>query len=325
MEKDLVSIVVPAYNAEQTVERCARSLLGQSYRNFELLLIDDGSKDQTFAVCQKLAEQDDRVRAIHKANGGVSSARNLGIDESQGRYIVFVDADDWVEPDYLSNFMENKQPSGLVVCEVTHDDLPHQEPVQKKRLTIQETQIAVLGTKYILGYPFNKMFDQHLIKRNHIRFDEKISMGEDLLFCMQYLYFCNGEIVYKGRQTYHYVVTDNGAVKSHFIGKKPYNEKMLSETEAIEASAKYVYRQDLGVQTAWKNRYLKAAVNSLRVLAVYQRTDDPAYPKMQRSVRNGALRYILASHNALSSKLSVLLSAISPLLELYFWRKYNRK
>lgn len=323
MEQNLVSIVIPAYNAEKTITRCVQSLLRQKYRHFELLLVNDGSKDQTLSLCQTLAKEDPRIIVIDKENGGVSSARNLGIERAKGEYIVFVDADDWVEPDYLSNFMDNKQPDGLVVCEVTHDEVISPKPLEKKIMSIPEAQIEVLGTKYIFGYPVNKMYDLHLIKRIHIRFDENITMGEDLLFCMQYLYHCQGKIVYTNKETYHYEISDDGAVKSHFIGNKAFNRQMLSEVDAIGNSKLYVFKKDPAVRKALENRYLKAAVNSLRVLAVYQKTKDPSYLKLIKNVRSGAFSYIFLSHNALSSKLSVLLSSCSPKLELYFWRKYN--
>ena len=97
----LVSVIIPVYNCENYIEKCIESVLLQSYENFEMILIDDGSPDNSGAICDKYAEKDSRVRVIHKSNGGVSSARKKGIENSTSAYISFIDSDDYIEPDYL--------------------------------------------------------------------------------------------------------------------------------------------------------------------------------------------------------------------------------
>ena len=100
----VISIIVPVYNTEQYLRRCIDSVLAQTYQDFELLLIDDGSKDSSGAICDEYAAQDTRVRVFHKANGGVSSARNVGLDHARGEWITFVDSDDEVKPNWLDLF-----------------------------------------------------------------------------------------------------------------------------------------------------------------------------------------------------------------------------
>ena len=94
-----ISVIVPVYNVEQYLPRCVESILAQTYENLEILLVDDGAKDGSGAICDAYARQDERVKVIHKENGGLSSARNAGIDASTGEYLSFVDSDDWIEPD----------------------------------------------------------------------------------------------------------------------------------------------------------------------------------------------------------------------------------
>ena len=101
---DLISIIVPVYNTEKYLDRCIQSILSQTYTDFELLLIDDGSTDSSGVICDKYAEQDSRVRVFHKENGGVSSARNIGLDNANGVWITFCDSDDWVYPYWLENY-----------------------------------------------------------------------------------------------------------------------------------------------------------------------------------------------------------------------------
>ena len=99
-----VSVIVPVYKAEKYLHRCVDSILSQTFTDWELLLIDDGSPDRSGEICDEYAKKDTRIRVFHKENGGVSSARNMGLDIAKGKWIVFVDSDDWCEPDYLVDF-----------------------------------------------------------------------------------------------------------------------------------------------------------------------------------------------------------------------------
>ena len=99
--KGLISVIVPVYNAEKYLCRCIDSILAQTYKDFELLLIDDGSKDSSGAICDEYAAKDSRVRVFHKENGGVGFARNVGLDHAQGDWVTFVDSDDWVDVCWL--------------------------------------------------------------------------------------------------------------------------------------------------------------------------------------------------------------------------------
>ena len=101
-----VSIIVPVYNVEKYLHRCVDSILLQTFTDFELLLIDDGSTDKSVGICDKYALKDRRIRVFHKKNGGVSSARNLGIKKSNGVYILFVDSDDYLSPSHLNNYIK---------------------------------------------------------------------------------------------------------------------------------------------------------------------------------------------------------------------------
>jgi glycosyltransferase involved in cell wall biosynthesis len=105
MEKNLVSIIVPIYNVEKYIEKCVKSILEQDYKNIEVILVDDGSPDGSPKLIDKFKKMDSRVIVLHKPNGGVSSARNAGIDIAKGEYILFIDGDDWIESDYVSYFI----------------------------------------------------------------------------------------------------------------------------------------------------------------------------------------------------------------------------
>ncbi len=101
MDNPKISVIVPVYNVEQYLPRCIDSILAQTFTDFELLLIDDGSRDNSGKICDEYAEKDSRIRVFHKENGGVSSARNVGLDNTCGEYVSFIDSDDWIGPSFL--------------------------------------------------------------------------------------------------------------------------------------------------------------------------------------------------------------------------------
>lgn len=121
---DLVSVIIPIYGVEPYLERCVRSVVDQTYRDLEIILVDDGGKDRCPAMCDAWAERDSRVRVIHKTNGGLSSARNAGLDVAAGEFIAFVDGDDYVEPDYIAVMADavRDTQADLAMCSVFHED-----------------------------------------------------------------------------------------------------------------------------------------------------------------------------------------------------------
>ena len=114
-ENFLISVIVPVYNIEKYIERCVRSICVQTYKNLEILLVDDGSTDGSGEICERLAKEDERIRVFHKENGGSSSARNLGIREAKGEYLGFIDSDDYIEPDMYELLAEGIGKYGLEI------------------------------------------------------------------------------------------------------------------------------------------------------------------------------------------------------------------
>lgn len=189
----MISIIVPIYNAEQYLHRCVDSILAQSYTDFELLLIDDGSKDDSGAICDAYAAKDSRVRVFHKENGGVSSARNLGLDHAQGEYVTFCDADDYVSEDWLAAY------SGAIASNVDlaiqgyyaiDGDKVVDKPLQSTQgdTTAAKCElITALFTQEVYYYLWVKLFRREIIEAHQIRFDEQSILGEDTQFISKYL------------------------------------------------------------------------------------------------------------------------------------------
>lgn len=189
-----VSVIVPVHNAGSYLSRCIESVLSQSYTDFELLLIDDGSTDGSKTVCDDYAAIDSRIRVYHKVNGGVSSARNKGLDEAKGDYIIFIDADDYVNPGYIEHLMNSD--SDLVITGAQRFNARNDSiaPLSTSSFSIEdfpnhwntETDINII---YCL--PFAKRFRSSIIQTNGIRFDENLFYSEDMLFIMRYLIHSN--------------------------------------------------------------------------------------------------------------------------------------
>ena len=191
-----VSIIVPVYNAERFIAACIDSILRQNYSNLEVILVDDGSQDASGQICLQYASLDPRVRYVHKANGGVSSARNEGIRLAQGEYIVFVDSDDYLKEDMLLHLMARKD-SDFSMCGYELYDDANQIVIKQHVPTslsghTQEllSNISMyLDPPFLLG-PCFKLFRKEIIDRYNLCFPVELSYGEDAIFVFEYLMHC---------------------------------------------------------------------------------------------------------------------------------------
>lgn len=189
MEK--ISVIVPVYNSERFLHRCIDSVLVQTYTDFELLLIDDGSTDSSGEICDLYAQKDDRIKVLHKSNGGVSSARNIGLDIASGEWITFIDSDDWVSEQYLEKLSLGFQ-FDLVISYAKCFG-KYGEILQKKYLSkcIDSKDIEILFLEYDLNWqtsPWAKLYRRDLC--DNLRFVEGMHIGEDLVFLYTYIMKC---------------------------------------------------------------------------------------------------------------------------------------
>ncbi len=190
-----ISIIVPIYNAENYAERCINSVLNQTYTDFELILVDDGSADNSLALCKALAEKDNRITVLHKENGGVSSARNLGLSEATGDYIIFVDSDDYLAPDYCEFLIQTaRRTNADIVCtdffEVTETNCERELPdtiIASDDEWIGHDQISY---KYCKGEIYLYQVWGKIYKRqtlDGLRFDRTLKFAEDVKFVVNAL------------------------------------------------------------------------------------------------------------------------------------------
>lgn len=237
-----ISVIVPVYNSEKYLHKCIDSILGQTYTNFELLLINDGSTDRSGEICDEYAVNDERVRVFHKENGGVSSARNVGIDNAKGKYICFIDSDDWVYDRLLESFfiLENDPETALLQQGFANEKKNGESTktlVPNRIVSPVEYSSFFYTFKFIRKWPFlhSKLFSNEIIQTKSIRFDEDVTYGEDLLFILDYLLFTT-KIITVNKVGYHYSYQEDSLSKFYY----PYE----SENKRFESIINKVYKLD---------------------------------------------------------------------------------
>lgn len=204
----LISVIVPAYNGEKYVERCVSALLGQTYQNLEIVLVDDGSADKTFELCKRLEQQSDQVKAYTKKNGGAASARNFGLGKSRGEYIAYMDVDDMVFEDYIQYLYRllQKYDADVAMCDCykmgAEEKLPRHFPEGEIHLMNQAEAVeSLFYRKGVTGYPVLKLWKKEIIQDG--LFPEDMLYGEDFIFVYEMLKRCN-RVVYGEKVTYIY-------------------------------------------------------------------------------------------------------------------------
>lgn len=193
MNQPKISVIVPVYNAEKWLRRCVDSILAQTYTDFELLLVDDGSTDSSGAICDEYAALDARIRPFHKPNGGVSSARNLGLDNARGEWIAFCDADDYDDNKCLESlYSATKNDCDLVSCgyhwykkDKTSGDFVPDQFIGNNKEYLQ----TVLNDE-MFGALWNKLFRKLIIDIHNLRLDTQLKFREDEEFLLRYLTYC---------------------------------------------------------------------------------------------------------------------------------------
>jgi len=187
----MLSIIIPVYNSEKNIKRCFESIINQTYRSIEVIVVNDGSTDNTADICDEYAEKYCNFKVIHKINGGVSLARNLGIKTAKGEFLQFVDSDDYLEKDMCERLIHTicKDNSDMVICgykDIKNGNVFYNSCIDKVVVNIQELsiQFSNLYTRRFLNSPWNKLFKKSKI---NVYYDEELSLGEDLIFNLEYM------------------------------------------------------------------------------------------------------------------------------------------
>ena len=216
----MVSVIVPVYNREKHIVRCVNSILRQTFEDIEVILVDDGSTDASLPLISKIAEDNPCVKVLSQKNSGVSMARNNGLRMAHGKYVSFVDADDYIGSYMLEKMVNGLEDAELSVCNFVHDDTDRLICPMKSEARILNHDMSIADTflNGELGHEMvysvcNKMYHRDIIEKFNIQFDPKIAIGEDMLFTLQYLLHCN-TIHFINEGFYHYCLNTSSAINS---------------------------------------------------------------------------------------------------------------
>lgn len=308
----MISLVIPVYNMERFLPRCMDALIGQK-GNFEIILVNDGSTDSSGMLCDRYALQyPELVRVVHKQNGGLSSARNAGMDAACGEYVIFPDPDDWVEPDFVQKLTElNERYECDLVCVghyVDTDTSSIQANKEQKlvRMNAKQAQRALLIPPGINGFAWNKLYHLQLIRNNNLRFLDDVGTTEDLDFAFRYLQHSKTIVFSPQDAVYHYCQRKGAATHSGFSRKKMESihtyEKMIASSD------------DSDLIRAAKEEICNTAINLIWSYQESNSQDQYAWKQLRCYIRKYLNYYCTSRKYTKGRKVQAVLAFYTPKL-----------
>lgn len=251
----MISIIIPVYNVEQYLDKCLQSVIHQTYQDIEIILVDDGSSDNSGILCDKWQEKDSRIKVIHKSNGGVSNARNVAIEQANGEYLMFIDSDDIVSDDLckvLFEMLKNNN-ADISICNATHifdDRFDFKKTGEIHCYSRDEAICQLWYQKSFLPGPWGKLYKKELFKNT--KFTEGI-IFEDVDIMHKLFYQCN-KIVYGEMELYGYVHHENS------ITTKKYTQKDNVILDICDKINQFASDKDISLQNAAKSYNVTGAL-----------------------------------------------------------------
>ena len=243
MKENCYTVVIPVFNSEKYIERCLNSIIKQTYKNLDIIVINDGSRDNSLKICNQIANVDKRVRVFNQKNKGVSITRNRGIEEAKGDFIIFVDSDDWIEKNTIESVNNEIEKNDVEM--VMYGIRTSITKNKKKSIVIKKRFDSLLKKMIVnesLNGPVNKVYNLDLIKKYNIKFMEKIDIAEDLLF--NFYYFININSMVMINDELYYCCTDNRESLSRKYNPNKY-EQLMIVNNLIEESLLINHKKEL--------------------------------------------------------------------------------
>ena len=240
-ENPKVSIIIPVYNVEQYLRQCLDSVINQTYKNLEIICVDDGSTDNSGKICEEYTLKDNRIKVIHKENGGISSARNVGLGVLVGKYVSFVDADDYLENNFIEKLVE-------VRADITLCSFYKEYPFNSEKNIITNAKISktkdeficdILSFQKATGCAWARLFNAKFLKENNLLYDESLKVAEDADFSLRTAHY-NSQIVYIPEVLYHYNFSSGSIVRKFNKSYFECYKKSLNKMEHIIDKTKYL-------------------------------------------------------------------------------------
>ncbi len=286
-KKELISIIVPIYNTQNFLNKCVDSILNQTYRELEIILVDDGSTDESGKICDKYKLIDNRVKVIHKKNGGVSMARNYGLKMINGEYVIFIDSDDWLENNMIETLYNNmiKYKVDISICNFEIDCKDGKKIITHKEedlitRDIRDKYENLFAKDGFGGYLWNKLIKTEVVK--NIFFNENIKIEEDVLFLIEVFQKCESIYYNADNILYHYVVRDNSAVRFS------YSIKDITKIKSLEEKLKLKEKYNLKSLEKVEFEYVTLLNQSIYIMKKEKINNKEFYNKR----KNGNKKYL---------------------------------
>ena len=306
----MISIIVPIYNVEAYLERCVQSIFNQTYDNYELILVDDGSPDRSGEMCEQYAKQDNRVKVIHKENGGLSDARNAGLEVAKGEHIVFVDSDDWLAPHYLEYLLKTAEEteSDIVECEIVKTTGEPEEIVLEAEYTVERFKTEE-GLKLLIEdsvfhqYVWNKIYKREVIGNI---FFEKGKTNEDEFWTYQ-IFGKARQVAKIGIPLYYYFQRGTSIMG---VG---YNIRRLDAIEAKSNRQKYIESRFPDLATIAKSNLIGSCIyaGQMSLLHMDKHTQKTAQQLIDMARKCHVLSVSELRHVPYNIRLWMMMSKIS--------------
>lgn len=318
MDKILVSVLIPVYNAEKYLEKCIKSVTNQSLKNMEIIIINDGSTDKTLEILEKLKRNDSRINIITQENKGVSIARNNALKHVKGEYILWLDSDDWIEKGLEEVYIKAKQEEAdIVVLDYWREE--------ENKIFYNEDKINENNIKYINSifcgkstvYLWNKLIKTSLYKENKIEFPENIKCGEDLAVLVRLIYY-SSKIIKVNKAFYHYVFNSNSISKKKYKEEEIFFKVLPDYLCQIENLEKFFYDKKevdisiLKIRTAL-NYFLKCDGFNKPIFILKKENN-----KIIKYLIEGSKDIKLKNYSFLDKKIKVLLKGLKFFKNKYF-------
>lgn len=309
----LVSIIVPVYNCEAYIEECIKSLLDQTYSNIEVILIDDGSKDASLKLCKKYEDLDSRVQVISQENLGVSNARNRGIREARGRYLSFVDADDYVEKEFIESLVAVMPAEGLGVCGYKRlvDGEIRREYVIKEKLDIPSLYRYIFARNEISMSCCNKLFSAEILQKYDLAFNDELHMYEDGIFLAEYLKYVNNRFGYVAKPLYVYRKNEKSAMQSTYLNRS-LDVKKVTSLEAVDKLNALYDHPELHIRNCFAYRSVRSSLWLLFQMISSNEYEVKYADQIKANIRRNIKMYLQYREGSCLEHIMVCLICVSP-------------
>lgn len=321
--KELISVIVPIYNVEKYLKKCIDSIIKQTYNNLEIILVDDGSTDNCAKICDEYAKKDKRIIVIHNSNQGVSASRNFALEKARGKYITFLDADDFISNNYIEvlyNMIKIKKIDLAIIGndEQFNGTILKDNKKLKKIMSNKETIKNILEEKYITSVCWGKIYKRETL--NNIKFDVNLKIGEDFKFIMEVLNKCKNVNIDTSQNLYHYRLNEDSVTQQD--GRK---EDWIKEIEISKSIIQYIEKEYPELTKYAIQRYIRVNITYFTKMIKEGKFNKKQEKKIfYKNVRTYIVNYLFNTSANLKYKFKFVLILTFPNILEKLYRLKNK-